>query len=358
EAVDGQIALVQGAFDEEIAKLAPAIQEHFTHLQVVGPASVHSDAPAQFRVATRDVAGQPRAAEIVVRWKGDVTREYKFNSPGEQLAELPAGLTSREGRATIEVESTFAGRVAKVTEAVEVKEPTYITHLALNKSSYRIGELLFFRTLTLERYSLKPAPAKIELQYMLRDANRQIKMSLPGLTGEAGISGGEFALTDDLLDGVYTLEVSELNGGGRVLPVARRIDIQRGVSPQIEFDRREYRAGDDVTALFRARAGANGAPMANQPITGSAKLDGKFLPAPDAAGAPAGRTPAAGLVQTLTDERGVAALRFRLPENIEKGNAVLEVQQHDGKRNEKHTSKIPVVPSRLAVDFFPEGGDL
>src|SRR5262245_36048096 len=54
EDVDAQIALVHPAFAEESAKLPPVIRERFAHLQVVGPASVQSDAPAQFRVATRD----------------------------------------------------------------------------------------------------------------------------------------------------------------------------------------------------------------------------------------------------------------------------------------------------------------
>jgi hypothetical protein len=355
EGVDVEIALVHRAFQKEREALAPKIQAGFIHLHVVGPAAIQSDASAPFRVTTRDVAGRPQRAETLVRWRGDETREFKVESLGEQLVELPAGLTSREGRATIEVESRFAGRVAKVSEAVEVKEPAYVTHLALSKSSYRIGELLFFRTLTLERSSLKPPADKIPLRYMLKDERGQAKITLPALTGEGGIAGGEIALTEDLIDGTYTLEVAALNGDARLIPVARRVEIQRGQNAQIEFDRRQYRAGDDVTALFRARRDANGTPMANQPITGSAKLDGKFLPAP---GAPPNAAPSGGIVQTLTDERGVAALKFRLPENIDKGNAVLEVQQHDGKLNEKFTSKIPVVASRLAVDFFPEGGDL
>src|SRR5262249_35078216 len=128
-------------------------------------------------------------------------------------------------------------------EPIQVKQPSCATHLALNKSSYRVGEVLFFRTLTLERFSLKPPAENIALRYTLRDPQGKALIQRENFTGPGGVGGGEFALTDSLADGDYTLEVASL-GKQSMQAVRRTVRIHRGEVPEIQFDRPQYRPGD------------------------------------------------------------------------------------------------------------------
>src|SRR5262249_51042880 len=56
------------------------------------------------------------------------------------------------------------------------------------------------------------------------------------------------------------------------------------------------------------------------------------------------------------DRPGKANAHFELPQHIQNG-AKLIVQRKDGASKTKEVP-IPVIPSRLTVDFYPEGGDL
>lgn len=235
ENLDSQIKLVQMNLLKKAAAL-PAQVTPPTHIQVLGPASYHADASSPFRIATRDVFGKPQATPLVVRWKGDDVHEFRFDSTGEQFVSLPAGLLSKSGRATLEVEARPG--TDPVRESIKIEEPAYVTHIAMSKSAYRIGEVLFFRTLTLQRFSLKPPTEKIPLVYALVDAHGKTRRQHLGLINDGGIGGGEFALTKDLPDGEYTLEVSEYvfkdkakTQAARVLPQRQRVAIHRGAGP-------------------------------------------------------------------------------------------------------------------------------
>ena len=44
----------------------------------------------------------------------------------------------------------------QVEEDLPLAEPVYVTHLAIDRPLYRPGETVFFRSLTLERFSMRP----------------------------------------------------------------------------------------------------------------------------------------------------------------------------------------------------------
>src|SRR5262249_48194457 len=147
----------------------------------------------------------------------------------------------RDGVAMLEVQSGAGDNAITLREPVQVKEPSCTTHLALNKPSYRVGDVLFFRTLTLERFSLKPPAQKIGLRYTLFDAQRKRVMQRESVAGPGGVGGGEFALTEQLADGDYTLEVTQVGDQQRMEPVRRLVRIHREEVPEVQFDRPQYR---------------------------------------------------------------------------------------------------------------------
>src|SRR5262249_41552064 len=59
-----------------------------------------------------------------------------------------------------------------------------------------------------------------------------------------------------------------------------------------------------------------------------------------------------------TDMEGNVAIRFKLPEKIERGEGTLSVTFNDGGNTETIVRPIPIVVRRLRVGFYPEGGRL
>src|SRR5262249_39120931 len=100
--------------------------------------------------------------------------------------------------------------------------------LATDKPVYRPGETVFFRSLTLERFTLKPATEDLLLKYKITDTNGGVlfqrtgsdrladltKGLVLGPDGKAirGVGAEEFTLDPQVPGGTYTLEVSEVHG--------------------------------------------------------------------------------------------------------------------------------------------------
>jgi hypothetical protein len=343
---DGQLALVKQIYDRETAQLASRLSQESLHLCVEGSGTYSPEGASRFRAVTRDSAGNSMPADLDVRLV-DADKKALFQaavrSKGEVDITVPAGLKVDGSGARLEVAAQARDATARVAETLRIEEPTLVTHLTLNKSSFQIGEILFFRTVTLERFSLRPPAERVSLRYALVSPQGKVVRQVQGATGPGGIGGGEFALGTDLEGGDYTLEVSEIGGRDRVRAQRQRLQIARDQPPQVAFDRFQYRAGE--TARFQLQDRAAASP--GRAVKIQAEVDGKPVPV---AGAPGG--------MARTNAKGKAAFEVPLPPQIETGKAHIEMHFLDGDRRDKIVHNIPVVASRLEVDFFPEGGDL
>ena len=106
-----------------------------------------------------------------------------------------------------------------------------LTQLTLNKRLYGVGEIVFFRSVTLDRFTLRPPDKSLRLQHSLLDAQGKAVLSLANATGAGGIASGEFALTKELAEGDYTLRVADEAGA----PAARPLHIVRDVPAALYF---------------------------------------------------------------------------------------------------------------------------
>jgi hypothetical protein len=353
EDVDARFAVARQTLEEKQAKVSTEVQSQFTHLHVVGPAQHEADAPSPLRISSRDLAGKPLPALVTTRLIAPDSGKELFKetlpSNGDLVMSLPAGIQG-SGRAKLLVQAHAGQASAEIEETIRLEKPAYITHLALNKSVYQPGEAILLRTLTLERFSLKPPTEKIALTYALGNAQGQTIAQFADSVGPGGISGGELSLPANLSSGVYVLRVAGAGPNVRLLPRERRLEVVRDVPPEFHFDRDRYKPGDTVTAQFKGRRQVDGAPIANQQVKVQAMIDGKPVGVNGSApGKPA---------QLRTDAFGNAPIQLKLPAPIEQGNALLEAQIEEGSRAEKVVQNIPVIPSSLTVDLYPEGGDL
>ncbi len=349
DAIDAQFTQAQRDYLRQRERLAADVPARFTYLQVTAPQRIHGDAAATIRVETRDPDGKLQPGLVSIALLAPDNRElYRETreSRGDLIATLPPGLASKAGSATLVVErrDRQAGgeATASVRETVQLEGPEYVTHVAVSQSVYEAGELLFFRSVTLERFILKPPAQPLRLRFILRNAQGQEVKALAGPTAEGGIGGGEFAITGDVPDGDYTLEVTAADPYVRLAAARRRLEIRHPHSPRIQLDRAVYRAGEQVAGTFTAGRKPDGAAItANQAVTATLKLENS----------------APVTLQLKTDENGKAPFRFNLAAKVEPGRGRIELQAQDGKTDKVHHD-FAVVSDRPEVEWFPEGGEL
>ncbi len=365
--LDERFAEAQVGFRHQLAALPVALRDESLYLRVTGPAGYSPSSGGRYHILTRDPEGNAARAAVTVRLvdpvpaPGRTLLETQLESKGEQTVTLPPGLGVRPGSMPrLEVEARTGKAPARVEEMLAVPAPAYVTHLATSKPTYRTGEMLYFRSLTLDRFSLKPPAPEVRLTFTLLGPDNQPVFRETGVT-QNGIAGGQFPLALDLDEGQYTLQVAAASADGKgpqVLPERHRLRVTRVESPRLRFDRPHYAPGEKGVATFHGRRLLNGLPVPNQEVVVEADLDGKPLPL--AGGAP-GKP-----LQLRTDQEGKALIPFAIPPDAPaKGSASLRIRVriNDGLREQKVSEQVTVAPRRdgagaVAVEFFPEGGEL
>lgn len=341
EEIDAQFEIAKKNVATDSQRVAAA----GVHMQLAGPGQVHTDAPTLYRVALRDLAGKPHAGNVQVQLVDAASQRPiytdSFFCAGEGAFTLPGGVIG-DAKAFALTVKTAGLHPTQITEKLGRAETSQRAHLVLNKSTYSVGELAFFRALVLERYSLKPPSAPIQVRFVLKDLQGRVHWQQNGATGEGGIVAGEWALTDELASGLYQFEVLA-SDGSLMQSAQRQIEIVRPGTPVFAQDRAgnmtQSRAGD--TLKLRAMT-ADGNPLANKRVTAQ-----QIYPS---SAAPAGNT-ASSQQQLLTDSKGNLSLNLS---KLESNRAVVEFQVE----KEKRIVQVPVQPTQLAIDFYPEGGEL
>ena len=120
----------------------------------------------------------------------------------------------------------------EIQERVRLFGPVFTTMLATDKPTYRPGETLFFRSLTLDRITFRPPDREQKLQFELFERDPALRLSRGKLAeggtdlvrvvgGKVepvlvngkpirGVGCGSFVLPSDLPDGDYSLVLREL----------------------------------------------------------------------------------------------------------------------------------------------------
>ena len=232
----------------------------------------------------------------------------------------------------------------KRIEVVMPLAPTRcLTYLNVDKPVYRPGEVVHFRSLTLERFTLH-SEIDLPIRFVLLDpSGAAVKgAKLEGVT-ERGVGNGEFQIPQTAPGGQYTLVVSSLDG---FFPEERRTFQVRNyraprIKKDIEFRRRSYGPGELVEAEFEAIRAEGGA-VDSKKVMVTAKVDGDIVYNDSA----------------KTDASGRCLISFKLPEHISKGSGQLACVIDDGGTLEVQTKTIPIQLGKVEVDFYPEGGYL
>jgi hypothetical protein len=357
EQIDARLATLKQDAGAEQRTLLNQTKAETLRLFVVGPAQTSADAPYACRIATRDLDGRALPAQLDVRLvradSGEVIHQQSVATIGETEVLIPAGL-KLDKNVRLEVAAKRGASQAEVRETLSVAPTTHLLHLALNKSMCQLGEVVFFRALALERFSLKPPASPLPLRFTLVNALGKTVLEANASTGPGGIAGGEFALTDKLAPGMYTIRVAGAGADSLIQSQVRGLEIAERLSDfDVRPDRNIYRSGEKVVLDVNIRD-EHGAGLKSQVFEirtprGEKKGKVSFLPN----------------IHSITDAQGKAQVGFTIPESFRGSRFNLEFEvpgisknSTDPRKVVKIKRSIAVAPSQLEIDFYPEGGDL
>jgi alpha-2-macroglobulin-like protein len=364
------------------------LKDKHVRFEVKGPRSIQAGATNLYAIQVKPVnALQPlKVSHLNVRVVNDKDKtkpplfEKQFTGAGVSKVVLPPDLAVRPGDdLVLLLEADADGVPTQVREHLTLQFPDYVTYLSTDRPMYRPGETVRFRSLSLERFSLKPAGEELSLRFRIVNANnqevfkREISTRLTdkgkrvlGPDGQPlhGVGAGEFALPAHIAGGSYTLTVAEING--RFPEEKRTFVVHRWQAPRFskeaEFNRASYSPGEMVVLTGKVT-----------PLNGQAGMG---------AGMPGGGGPfgfgnnlqlhAVAVVdgqQIFNNHQQVGGdgsfrIEFMLPGlqgpmSNGVGSVTLIFQDgQDGGNIETLVRPIPIVLRDVLVDFYPEGGDL
>jgi alpha-2-macroglobulin-like protein len=393
DAVAAQQA-AEKAYGEALTSARKAIENKDFLVRLTGPERAIPGAPNEWKIETLNTKqqfAQPRKLEVIVKDQKDteLARETFDHPPTAPSLKLAASFWEKVKPGSdlyLEVIAyTDDNRKSVLAERVPLARPVYVTHLVTDKPLYKPGEVIRFRSLTLDRSTFFPPERDLHLQFRLKqpdgamipldDGNGRLMIGLKPVIGPdgkpiRGIGTGEFEIADTMPGGEYVLEVVELveakdgRAAQEIVLDSRRFLINRYVpdvfEKKLEFDGKSYGPGDTVQARIEVTRTAGG-PMKDARADVAASIDGK----------PPFFTEKGVRFQLVTNptNRQVTAVynvKFQLPADLFAGrgpkdkalNAILAVSIQDGSDAEPIVRPIPLVEKELRVEFFPEGGDL
>jgi len=220
----------------------------------------------------------------------------------------------------------------------------FLTHLSTDKPIYRPGEKLYVRGVVLHQSSHKPLPAGGQLSAMVEIQGPKGDTVASGfVASDESVLGYEWTIPPEQAGGEYTIKVSYPFFGQP--PAERKFDIRAYRAPrlksQIEFLRDGYGPGDDVVATLEVKRAEGGVPEGAK-VTVIARVDGAEV----------------FRGRTQVDSQGVCEARFRLPDQIARGEGTLALVIEDGGVVETASKTIPILLQTVDLTIYPEGGDL
>ena len=342
------------AMDTVHAKAVP-------HLHVVGPKTLEPNAKAHLDITTRHPEGELLACHLTIKVleANDVIKVVRLDSEGHVRVEIDAAGAKPNTPLRVMVEAATDHATSSLHETIHVQAPSFVTRLDTNKLLYQSRDVLFFRVLVLDRFTLQPPSQPVAVRIALIHNKKSLR-TLEHKTGAGGVLAAEFAVEEGYPEGSYTLEVSPFDADkAQVQATSVPLEIVREI-PGIRLHQDRYAAGTPVTGELIVRG--------NQPVPNRivGKLDGKPIditlqPQPAAPGGGGiGGAAFKAKKETTLAERSFRFSTPPIPPSAAKGADQLRLTMPlatDKKAGEFGTI-VPLVPTEFAIDFFPEGGDL
>jgi hypothetical protein len=218
------------------------------HVEAFGPDRYQPGGVNRYYVFVTDRDGTPAEVRIAVRLvdaAGKLLHEMPEQTGRGEVSLLlppdwnvPAGT---DARLEILVRGTHGEE--KLTHALRGTKPEYASQLVTEKASYRPGEKVAFRLLTLERFTLRPPGQPFTVRFTLKGSGGPVQ-EVRGQTGDGGMALGQMTLPPTLASGTYTLEAVDLENRFRSVSapvaVADRAPTGQPSEPAVASEQRSH----------------------------------------------------------------------------------------------------------------------
>ena len=225
------VTIALGGYFYQRGQLADIAAEHL-RLMVTGPARLCPGMPGTYVVRTTTVTGRPVPAQIAFSLLGPAGEQlagHTETADEHGLVEIavPAEATSVP-EVRMEVTAVHLAKTERATAQIGVEPRGSLTLLTLSKPSYRPGETIRFRSLTVSRVGLA-ADRELPIRFEIRAGDGTL---VPGSGREGttvqGVGCGEVAAPAGLSGGRYVLIARSPDGR---FPEARRDFVVRAEAP-------------------------------------------------------------------------------------------------------------------------------
>ena len=255
---------------------------------------------------------------------------------GEDLPVLLAG----DAKATAPRAATLSERLQNY-DAFTNPDKVY---LHIDRTLYRPGDDIWFKAYVRDAGTLR-ASNMSEMLYveLINPAGKVLhKRKLTALDGQAK---GDFRIGEEMSGGIYKIKAYTNWQRNFEDYFEREIQVQKPVIPklamQLEFERKAYGAGDEVTANLRLETPDN-QPLKENSFEYKINIDGKEILKKSA----------------TTDAEGKSNVKFILPDELETADGLLNVIVDYKGTKESIARAVPIVLNKIDMQFFPEGGEL
>ena len=218
-------------------------------------------------------------------------------------------------------------------------------YVQTDKAFYKPGETIWFTAYVRDEQTLKPSDNSdiIHVEFITPKGSTEKHFKIVARNGSAQ---GDFDLTGHP-GGIYKIKAytewqkNEENG----FRFEKDITVQNVVMPRLkmklDFEKKAYGKGDEVVAKLELNTNAN-QPLANTKVKFKAQLDGRSLSDNSA----------------TTDASGKVSLKFMLPKDLNSIDGLVNAMIEFEGSTESISRSVPIVLNKIAMEFFPEGGDM
>lgn len=290
-----------------------------------------------------DERGQPKTvnfkAEVVGNGHSLFSSDIATDRFGHANLVLPASLKLPSDAKIMFACATDS--LPRVSGELKLTGTKFITQLSFDKLLYRPGEVVRFRSLTVERFNMKPGEKQVVHYKVLDPSGATIAEATQGTA--IGVAAFEWPIPGSQVGGTYTVECHSTEG---FFPTQKKtFHIQQYRAPKFKkdlvFAKDSYGPGDVVKADFSALRAEGGIPK-NARLTVAATVDGQNV----------------FNNQLVLSDAGTLAVQFPLPVAISTGDGRLSITIDDGANRETLTRTIPIQLNRIDLVFYPESGDI
>eukprot|EP00698_Gefionella_okellyi_P004784 TRINITY_DN1442_c0_g1_i1.p1 TRINITY_DN1442_c0_g1~~TRINITY_DN1442_c0_g1_i1.p1 ORF type:complete len:1311 (+),score=348.63 TRINITY_DN1442_c0_g1_i1:56-3988(+) len=230
-------------------------------------------------------------------------------------------------------------KVAKVASSTE----RYLTFVLTDKPIYRTGDKVYGAAIALNSFTFKPCPETFYTAVNVVGPSGDVLYS-DSLEYIDSVASFQWEIPKEQPGGDYTVKFFDARKSG-VAPCERKFNIRAFRAPrmnnQIEFVRKGYTAGENVSAVLQSKRAEGGVP-AGATVQITAMVDGQRIFRKE---------------DKLSPE-GILSVSFDLPASFSRGEGTLSFAIHDGGSVENARKTIPILLNTLDCNVFAEGGQL